>query len=158
MPLHLLDGETGELHREVDIIDRLRQENAALSRQVEDLRAQAIQAGDDADRSLRSVRALRAQLQPLYRALQAIFGEIEVAAPESLAPHSPGPKSAVWESWKTKLGGKKAEVIDVLLEHGEMTIPQLRVSTHSGQGTTYGVVKELIRLGLLNKNGGRYSL
>jgi hypothetical protein len=133
----------------------LRQDNANLREQVKEIR-------DEADRehkaTLRGVGELRRQLSPLYRALQAVFGELDVFADEGPTPAASPKVSAVWESWKQKLPGKKAEVIQALLDHGEMTIPQLRVATHSGQQTVYDVTSALFRLGLLNKNGGKYSL
>jgi hypothetical protein len=111
----------------------------------------------------RALALLRRQLEPLYTALRVVFGQLDAAgvAPENPCQEPVGREvkaSPVWESWISKLGGKSADFIRALLEHGEMTSVQLRVVTHSGQQTVYDVTSKLNKLGLLNKNGGKYSL
>ena len=66
--------------------------------------------------------------------------------------------SKVWKSWQEKMPGFPAKFIEVLLEHGEMTVPQLKIAAHCGSNTVYGVISKLHGLGLINKNGGKYSL
>lgn len=138
-------------------LQQANQENTALRSEIAHLKAEL--HGSEV-RCERAVRNLRRYLQPLYAALQAVFGEMDSAFPDDESPSlRVNTKAAsVWESWKQKLGGKKSEVIQALLDHGEMNVAQLRVATHSGQQTVYDVTSALFRLGLLNKNGGRYSL
>ena len=100
---------------------------------------------------------VRRQLQPLYTALSTLFGDL----PESNEPEERQPRHStegVWGKWKQKLPGKPAEIIQALLEHGEMSVAQIRVAAHCGQQTVYDVTSKLNKLGLLNKNGGKYSL
>lgn len=77
---------------------------------------------------------------------------------ESENGDAPPKHSGIWEKWKAQLPGKRAEAIQALLDHGELTIPQLRVAIHCGQQTAYDVTSALNKLGLINKNGGKYSL
>ena len=146
----MLEGQVAVDNRD-EIISSLRQENRRLSDEVLEVRRELREAHA-------AVAALRTQLHPLYRALQAVFGEMEhVAAGEIPAPNNPR-VSAVWESWKQKLGGMSAKFIDALLLHGEMSVAQLRVAMQCRQQTVYDVSSKLGKLGLLNKNGGKYSL
>lgn len=151
-------------------LDRLRTKVRTLERDLDDARLEARRAREDADRAL---SMLRKQLSPLYRALQAVFGELDAAGvtdstvpdPQSAGPgatHGIEPRvAALWASWKQKLGGADSapsRVIDALLTHGEMNVAQLRVAGKMAQQTVYDSVSKLHKLGLLNKNGGRYSL
>lgn len=109
----------------------------------------------------RAVAALRRVLEPQYIALQAIFGQIYLLTDNPTGDISGGesdPKRKVWESWKSKLGGMSAKFIDALLEHGEMSVAQLRVAMKCRQQTVYDIASKLGRLGLLDKNNNRYSL
>lgn len=135
-------------------IDQLEVENRQLRDELRESRNQcaAVSSG---------VSALRRQLEPLYNALRMVFGEIEVAGVGSPGEATSGvsPKiAAVWQSWINKLGGKRAEVIKALLEHGELSVVQLKVMTHSSGQTVYNQISSLNQLGLINKNGGKFSL
>jgi hypothetical protein len=128
--------------------------NSSTKRRKEAARANQI--------AQRTVAELRRQLLPLFQALRAVFGEIDtIAPPESdqsgAAPQS-DKKRAVWESWKQKLGGKPAELIDALLDHREMSAVQLRVALKCHIQTVYDTTAKLQKLGLVNKKGGKYSL
>lgn len=102
------------------------------------------------------VHELRAVLNPLYQALQHIYGEMN-AFGEDQAPATVK-HSAVWESWKAKLGGQTAEAIDVLMLHKEMNAEQLRVHLHCARTHVYNVISRLNKAGIINKNGGKISL
>lgn len=141
-------------------------ESPALRRKIEQLETELLRTQGE----LRSVRAqfdltfrtlggLRHQLEPLYNALRMVFGELDNAGVSGRETTGPSTRVAgVWESWKSKLGGKQAEFIQALLEHGEMTAVQLKVATHTGTSTVPQVIYKLNHLGLINKQGGRYSL
>jgi hypothetical protein len=143
---------------------------ASLEQEVRSLRMELGDARQEAEnarrQSERAVSNLRKQLTPLFRALQLVFGEIDVIAPETGASASANTapvsdrKRAVWESWKQKLGGGNAAAfIDALLNHGELTPVQMRVAMGiSRQQTVYDTANKLTKVGLLNKNGGKYSL
>jgi hypothetical protein len=137
---------------------QLEMENLELSARVRDLEMEIARTKRE---NARAIAALRQQLNPLYRALQAVFGEMDALggseAPESssVAPQ----KKAVWEAWKQKLPGYPAKFIDALLLHGEMSGPQLRVVMQCATNTVYNVASQLNKLGLLgNAPKGRYKL
>ena len=145
-------------------LEKLLRENHDLKRQLKDEREQSQEAIRDARKqSLQAVRAqakLKQVLSPIYQAFQMIFDELEdveadtggsgfVAVPQSVEK---------WEIWKRKLPGKPAEFIQALLEHGELNSAQLKSLTHSGTSTVPQIIYKLNSLGLINKNGGRYSL
>lgn len=107
----------------------------------------------------RGAQQLRSVLTPLYRALGSVFGELDAMGVEDKTSDAPAQvKSAVWESWKQKLGGKVAQAIDVLALHGEMNARQLRLHLQCGNDYVYQVVSKLNTNGLINKNGGKISL
>lgn len=153
MPL-LLEGQVDErdqlIEQMQDEIDQLRGDLAVAKAEA----ARAVQ------QSSRAVANLRRQLSPLYQAFRAVFGEIEaVGGTEEEQQQAVSPRvNAVWESWKQKLGGKKAAFIQAMQEHGEMSAVQLKVATHTGTSTVPQVIYELNKLGLINKNGGKFSL
>jgi len=146
-------------------IESLRSEVRRLHRAVNDADVKAARAREDADRAL---SALRRQLSPLYRALQAVFGELDAAgvtdassassptAGETAPPNARA--SAVWEAWKAKLGPSCAKVIDALLLHGEMNTTQLAIAVGMSRKPIPNLIYKLNQAGLITKNGGRFSL
>lgn len=103
------------------------------------------------------VAQLRQVLEPLFRGLQMVFGEIDGMAIGSDAPaaRKAGP---AWDSWKQKMGGLTAKAIDVLLLHGALNQTQLRIHLGCARGSVPGIVSQLNKAGLINKNGGQISL
>lgn len=140
------------------------QELSDLRGEVRVLRAELSNAKRDlayAQReSAQALGALRKQLAPLYRALQAVFGELDAAGVDESAPlSSASPRtSAVWESWKSRLPGGPAKIIDALLLHNEMNTQQLAIATGVHRNSIPAMIYKLNKAGLLNKNGGRFSL
>lgn len=106
----------------------------------------------------RALRTLRKQLDPLHNALSLVYGELDAAGSENEVNTATPKSQAIWQSWMQKLGGKQAEFIQVMLEHGEVTVQQFKVMTHSGTSTIPQIIYKLNKLGLINKNGGKYSL
>lgn len=110
---------------------------------------------------MEGVQRLRASLTPLYDSLKLLFGDMEAMGVEE-SPAAAGvssiKNSAVWESWKQKLGGLTAKAIDALLVHGEMSANQLRIHLQCRQNTAYDVISKLNKAGVVNKNGGKVSL
>jgi hypothetical protein len=122
---------------------------------------------EDALREKRSlqegVQRLRTSLTPLYDSLRLLFGDMELMGVEdaSGAPASPQKvaSSPAWESWKARLGGVSAKMIDILMLHGELTQEQIRI--HIGTNrmqTIYDATKKLNKAGIINKRDGRISL
>lgn len=143
-------------------IKELRDENKKLARALADANVRAERAEEDAARAL---TALRRQLTPLYRALQAVFGELDAAGvgdePQASVPSSAGAPnarvSAVWASWKEKMGAA-GKVIDALLLHKELNTQQLAIACGIDRTTVPNYIHKLTKAGLINKNGGRFSL
>lgn len=153
MPL-LLEGQVDDRDQ---LIEQMQDEIQQLQSDLLVAKAEASRA---VQQSSRAVANLRRQLSPLYQALRAVFGEIEaVGGGTSDEASTENPRvNAVWESWKNKLGGKKAAFIQALQEHGAMTAEQIRVATHTGSSTVPQVIYELKKLGLITKDNDKYSL
>jgi len=147
----LLQGEVDDRFSELDALRRevseLRRENTDLQNDLREVRRE----------NSRAVSELRRQLGPLYGALRSLFGELDQfeTAPEAGMPTV---KIQIWEAWKKKLPGQSAKFIDALLVHGEMSAAQLRVAMQCRLNGVYETASKLTKLGLLNKNGGKYSL
>lgn len=134
-----------------------------LNAEIARLREQLSDAREEVSKNQRAVRALavlRTQLNPLYKALGAIFGELDSVGVADDGPGPSRPVPPVWQSWQQKFGqdSAAARFIQALLEHGEMNVPQLRVHMKAAQQTVYDTATKLNKLGLLTKNGGRYAL
>ena len=136
---------------------------ADLEAEVEGLKAQLAHEKQAGREGARAVAALRKQLTPLYQALQMVFGQMEAVTGADVAPaghaaaHDPR-VSAVWASWKSKMPGQAAQVIDALLLHGEMNTQQIAIAIGCHRNTVPNLIFKLNKAGLLNKNGGRFSL
>jgi chromosome segregation ATPase len=145
-------GETERLRAAVDRLtrerDALREENTDLQRRV---------AEDTAP-----LARLRKVLEPLYRALQSVFNELESVAPApDVAQAVPVSNhvAAAWEEWKTKLGGACASIITALQKHGSANYSQLMILIGvKRRQTVYDAILKLNKSGLIDKNGDRFSL
>ena len=138
-------------------LESLRGEVRRLRHELSNTQLEATRAHQQ---SAQALAMLRKQLAPLYRALQAVFGEIDAAGiSDNGGNPADNPRvSAVWSSWKSRLGGRKAQVIDALLLHGEMNTTQLAIAIGCNRNTIPNLIFELNKAGLLNKNAGRFSL
>ncbi len=114
----------------------------------------------------RGVQHLRTFLAPLYRAMGEIFGEIDEMGLPDTPQTAPAEEptalrrtSEAWESWKKKLAGTPAAIIDLLMVHGALNHEQLRIHVGTNRKQTiYDAVTKLNKAGLLNKNGDKFSL
>lgn len=134
-----------------------------LEQDLEDARAATKRAREQSVAATRALGNLRRQLDPLHKALRAIFGELDAANIESSESNdsqsSVSPRSAqVWESWKQRFGGGTAKVIDALLLHKEMNTTQLSIATGLHRTTIPALIFKLNKASLINKNGGKFSL
>lgn len=144
-------GEPSELELLRRRVEELEDELRLERLKVEEVRQRSVASG-------RALTRLRSQLQPWYAALRTVFGELDEAGIEASEQVSASTGlSAKWEMMKAKLGGRQAEFID-LLKHGEMTAAQLRAAAHCDIRTAYSVIEKMKNAGLLNKNGGKFSL
>jgi DNA-binding transcriptional regulator GbsR (MarR family) len=146
-------------------IEKLRLKLRQAERDTADAERAAERAREDAHRAL---SMLRKQLGPLYRALQAVFGELDAAGITDTPAAQPGaapvpagqdPRvTAVWQAWKEKFPPACGKVIDALLLHGELNSVQLKVTARLGTSSVSESISKLNKAGLINKNGGRFSL
>lgn len=152
----VMNGDRTELERLRASVDRLTRERDALREENGELH-------DRLRESDAPVAELRAKLEPFYRLLQAIWGDIDRIAPQASQAEQPPAQdartAAVWQAWKQRLGGTVAKGIDALLIHGELNTQQLSIATGLSRPTiTNTVVLKLNRAGLINKNAGKFSL
>lgn len=156
-PIALLNS-----HPEDGELVRLRREIAGLEQELADAKEQAAKAKGAAADAVQAIRALRKQVEPLYRSLGMIMGEISrVDADRIDSQESRGSTSSSlspkWQMLKNKLGPREAEFID-LLQHGPMTAAQLRAAARCDIKTAYRVVEKMQNAGFLSKNGGKWAL
>ena len=150
----------------IDSDDENREVEADLRDEIRRLKAELLATRRDLDHAhaeaTRALSSLRKQLGPLYRALQAVFGELEAAGvdddPTFTAEGTSPRTTAVWASWKSRLPGGPAKIIDALLLHHEMNTQQLAIATGVHRNSIPAMIYKLNKAGLLNKNGGRFSL
>jgi len=139
--------------------DELRRQIQNLEQDLEDARAATKRAREQSAGAVRALTNLRKMLEQPYRAMRAVFGELEAAGIASPAsPESPGQGNPKWESWKKRMPGKTAEFIDLLLTHEWMTAAQLKAAAHCSSDTVYQTIYKLNTAGLIRKDGGRFSL
>lgn len=145
-----------------EIVRQLRRENEQLRSQLSEAQEDARQMRQKLTIVEGGASMLRTVLNPLYSALAHIYGELDAMGVNGGTPPSPTGmdprKAAVWEDWKRKMPGIPARFIDALMLHGELTQTQLRLHAKCAQGSVAGVVSQLWKAGLINKNGGRISL
>lgn len=147
---------------------------AELKDEVKELRAAIVRANADTTQArrdaARALAPLRQQLTPLYRALQTVFGELDAAGvtEERAVDWGKTPASsttdldprvvAAWNSWKSRLSPACGKVIDALMVHGTLNSAQIKVAAGLGSSTVSDSIYKLNKAGLIDKNGGRFSL
>lgn len=140
----------------VDPSEELHDEIRQLKRELSTTRAEASAAKRDAARAMGE---LRKQLSPLYRALQMVFGELDSAGvSDGVSPAATPQTSAVWEAWKSRIGGQPAKVIDALLLHGDLNAGQIAIAIGISPKNVAQVIHKLNKASLIEKNNGRFSL
>ena len=127
---------------------RLREENSHLLGETSRLRQELGVAKAALD-------AIRKVMEPEYRAMQKLFGELEAVGPSGSAA---GMDGSVFEPWKQKLAGSPAKLIDVLLERGECTKAQLQTLSALGRETLRVAISKLNVNGLIEKDGDKIRL
>jgi len=96
---------------------------------------------------------LRKILEPQFKAMQALFGELSAVSTSGGAAHS-----AVFEQWKQKLGKGPAKLIDILLERGECTRVQLKTLAGYGERSMVNHISRLNSNQLIEKDGDKIRL
>ena len=105
---------------------------------------------------------LRKVLNPLYRSLQVVFGELDAAGVTDTVSSPAGATNdganTKWDEWKKRLDNNCARVIDALLLAGEMNVKAIMVACRMGEAKVYRSTSQMGRAGILVKNGGKFSL
>lgn len=99
--------------------------------------------------------AVRKIMEPQYRVMQKVFGELESLGSSA---SSAGIDGSVFEPWKQKLAGSPAKLIDVLLERGECTKAQLQTLSALGRESLRVAISKLNVNGLIEKDGDKIRL
>lgn len=149
----LLEGRVQKKHSDEDL-QLINEGLRAKVLQLEgDLRTERTKnAGID-----RAVQNIRDALGPFYNGMRLLFGEMDAIGVGESQTSSPK-ASAVWESWKEKLGGKAGGAIDALLLHGEMNAQQLRIHLKCGNEYVYKVITKLASANLIDRRDKKIRL
>lgn len=147
-------------------------ETDILKRRIEDLEQELqnerLKAQEERARSsgaLKSLARLRSQLQPLYGALRAVFGELDSVGiePNGNTPEtSSGPLDAArYAPWKEKYRGHTASAIDILVKYeAGLSRKQLAsfLRVEPGSGTMSQIIFKLNKAELIVKDGNLLRL
>lgn len=147
----MLSGEV--MDPQTDRILELEAENESLRAELGIAQRQVLEAKKEA---ARAVAKLRQVLTPLYQSMRLLFGEMDAIGGEDEQPLRA--KDARWESWKQRMPGRPAEMIDLLLLHGSMSVKNLMAAMHCGKDAVYQAASKLGQAGVIVNAGGRYSL
>jgi hypothetical protein len=132
-------------------VDNRDEQIQMLEDQLRDARSQVLAL----EAKLEHVRKRMSPLYELYQSLQAVFDKSGVIVPTGTGTDT----ITKWEFWKKRYPGRVAEVIDLLLIQREMNGSQLCSALKCDPRTLSAkVIYPLNKAGLINKNGGRYSL
>jgi len=93
---------------------------------------------------------LRRMFAPLHKATSVMVGETTV--------EESAQSSGKWEVIKQRIGPKLAEVIDLLLIQGPMTVSQIASATRCSGEAARQRMDKLRSQGLIEKNGTHFSL
>lgn len=133
-----------------------------LENDVRDLHRRLLAAEGSAAAARReaghALGGIRKQLTPLYRALQAVFGELDAAGVDEGGAAPDSRTDAIWQSWKSRLGPQCGKIIDALLLQPDMNTTQLAIAIGTNRNNIPSLIFKLNKAGLINKSGGRFSM
>lgn len=159
----LLEGGTRSPEELEEELQDLRMQVRGLKQELKDANDALEAAKSGSVAATRAMENLRKALEPIHRALKMVFRELDAAgikaddhAPEHSA--SPSGASARWQSFKKRFPGRPAELIDLLLELGEMKTTQIATALRCDSRTVSRTVRVLNKAGVIAKNEGRFSL
>jgi hypothetical protein len=162
MSQRLLEGNFEEVPIPADDVIRLRREMAGLEHELAEAR-QALkverQASNDAKKA---IAALRRTLGPIHVALGMVFGEIDTVEAEEFETVVTGEEvrhssRGKWGNWKAKLPNQQWQVIEALLDHGDMSRQQLAGALHCHVDTVSNLCSRLGKIQLVIKEGGKFG-
>jgi hypothetical protein len=151
-----------QLSGEVDPTIRLRREIAGLEQELATAREEAQQAKQASADSIKAIRALRRQLEPVYTAMKMVFGEISRVDAAELEEPSASPSSngaSLWGDRIARLPTVESRVLRVLVDGGgEMTVTQIRIAARTYNNTNM-YLNRLIAKNWVQKTGrGTYVI
>jgi FtsZ-binding cell division protein ZapB len=139
--------------------DELQRQIDNLKQDLEDARAATQRARDQSAAANRALTNIRKQFEPWYRALRALFGELDAAGigatSENGASNSPLDSSR-YQPWKDKFPGQAATAIDILAKYeAGLTRKQLAgfLRVEPGSGTMSQIIFKLNKAELIDKDG-----
>lgn len=94
---------------------------------------------------------LRQMFAPLHNATSVLVGEAKVT-------ESAQQTNGKWEAIKQRVGPKLAEVIDLLMVQGPMTVSQIAAATRCSGEAARQRMDKLRGQGLVEKNGAHFNL
>jgi len=159
-------------HIDAEVVDR-EAELGPLRDRIEELEADLRKMRQERDKAraeglaaISAISALRDQLSGLYRAMKAIFGEIELVSPLAASvpvpengAATPSPQAGRWTNLLNKLGGHRASFIQALVDFGPSTASQIRAAMGiTRMPTVYDTAHQLMKLGVVVKKGEAYAL
>lgn len=122
---------------------------------INDLETQLATEKNRANAAEARLEIVKKMLLPDYKMLQQIFDQGELKDGPAISTDA-----GEYKVWLDKFGGKKKDILMVLIERKEVTRQQLGVlvgmSYNSGSFNTY--LSELKSVGLLKKNGDKFVL
>jgi CheY-like chemotaxis protein len=119
----------------------------ALKNEVEALHEELDQLRQDCERD-------RNQLSSILQGLRTVFGGGQVES----VPAASATSQPKWEAQKRLFPGRPADLIDLLLTRPNMNTTEIATALRSDPRTITKVIFILNKAGLIDKNGGRFSL
>lgn len=120
---------------------------------IKELESQLSAVRKEVRRAIEEIAHLRSAIGPFFSAMRSLFS----GTPESTPVQNVSGPDGVWQIWKQRLGGKYADLIEVL-QLGPKTATQLKNATGGRQSTVFAHLKKLQDMGIVINNGGKYSL
>jgi hypothetical protein len=133
-----------------DEISRLLDLNNHLSNQLNECKAAFARMKMERDAMFQACTGLRKILAPLWGELENVPVGVDVVG-------VPASNSRL-ESVKKRMPGKPAELIDLLQEHGPLSVTNIITIARWGKNSVYQTVSKLMQAGIVVNNGGKYTL
>jgi hypothetical protein len=150
---HLLEGEVDNRD---DIILELQTENQRL---IGENRRLGTELATARAQNSRAIAGIRNQMLPWYKAMKALFGEMDAISGEETATANDGSQQAKWEAVKRQMAPRLAQAIDLLMLQGRMRRTQIASALKMDYSNcSKNVIGILVRQGWVVENGGDLSL
>lgn len=145
----LLPGEV--IDPLADELDRLRNDLDQCRNAFTEMRQERDQYKSERDAMIQAVSGLRRLLAP-------IWGEVQGMSAMEMFEPAPQRSNSRFDAAKKRMPGKAAELIDLLLEHGPLTVTNIKALAKWGNSSVYDTCSKLMRAGIVVNNGGKYTL